>query len=313
MRLSASDELPLSPRVAPLTAAIDPLETVRQTLMTHMWPTMRRKPAARSTAGPEARLLPSSSPSGARPEPQRARTMEYALFPVTFDSGTPARPVGPASDFPMAEGYEAVAQEPGLGGEDDEEDEEGDGEFGDFAGPGDEEYARLDEWLDGEEEEMPVVHTRAGEASVERAEGGEQEDSASPGAGTGSGTGASAAGAGTTENEVEKEAPNGRAEATPATEAATESAGFDDDFGPTPTAPPEDADVPSANDDRLPLDPTPILLHLQNVRAELADVDDEDERRVRAGAEVARLMRSLGLGGDDLGLDELEFDEMGMP
>ncbi|BEI80638.1 hypothetical protein CcaverHIS002_0111670 [Cutaneotrichosporon cavernicola] len=210
---------------------LDPLEIVRQTLMTHMWPTMIRKAPGRHAAGPEQRLPPGIV------ERQRVPTMDYATFPVTFGAGgseDAERPAGPASDFPV--GYDAVSQDP-------------------------EEYARLDEWLEGDgDEDMPVVHnglTPEGEAPSE----------AVPAA-------ASLA-----------SAPNGA-------EADTVAAGFEDDF---------DANE-STTDPNLPLDPTPILLHLQN-----------DERRVRAGAEVARLMRSLGLGGVDLGLDDFDDDEFRMP
>jgi hypothetical protein len=44
------------------------------------------------------------------------------------------------------------------------------------------------------------------------------------------------------------------------------------------------------------IDPTPLLLHLQNVREELAGLD-EDTRRERAGKEVESVLMSLGLGG----------------
>ena len=61
---------------------------------------------------------------------------------------------------------------------------------------------------------------------------------------------------------------------------------FEDDFA--------DYTLPRAQG-RAGLDPTPLLLHLQSLRAELAGVEDEDERRVRAGREVEHLMQSLGL------------------
>lgn len=58
---------------------------------------------------------------------------------------------------------------------------------------------------------------------------------------------------------------------------------------------------PQSNFPPLPLDPTPLLLHLQSIRAELAGLEDEDERRVRAAREVGGLMRSLGVEGWDEG------------
>lgn len=79
---------------------------------------------------------------------------------------------------------------------------------------------------------------------------------------------------------------------------------FEDDFGPLPAE--EEENVRELADDMAGLgpglDPTPILLHLQAVRAELSLVEDEDERRLRAGEEVARVMRDLGLG-------EVDFSE----
>lgn len=248
--------------------ALDPLETVRQTLMTHMWPTMVRKAPGRHAAGPEQRLPPGLG------ERQRVPTMEYATFPVTFGAGAEERPAGPASDFPV--GYDAVSQDPARG---DDSDEESEG-FGEFAGPGEEEYARLDEWLDEGDEDMPVVR-------------GEQAEAAPSGADPAS--------------LASEPVPSGTVVAPPNGVNGTDTdtpAGFEDDF---------DAHEAAA-EPNITLDPTAMLLHLQNVRAELADVEDEDERRLRAGAEVARLMRSLGLGGDDLGLDELDdFDDFGMP
>jgi hypothetical protein len=79
-----------------------------------------------------------------------------------------------------------------------------------------------------------------------------------------------------------------------------ELSGFDDDFGP----------APNRGEPALPLDPTPLLLHLQQVRADLAHVEDEDERRRRAADEVSRVMASLGFGGGDWDdpLEEVEED-----
>lgn len=64
---------------------------------------------------------------------------------------------------------------------------------------------------------------------------------------------------------------------------------FDDDF------------EPHSDDLDLPLDPGPLLQRLEATRAQLANVTDEDERRVMAATEVERLFKSLGI---DLQLDE---------
>jgi len=70
-----------------------------------------------------------------------------------------------------------------------------------------------------------------------------------------------------------------------------EESQFDDDFADF--APFQSAPQPTASG---ALDPTPLLLHLQNVREELAGLD-EDTRRKRAGKEVESVLMSLGLGG----------------
>jgi len=72
-----------------------------------------------------------------------------------------------------------------------------------------------------------------------------------------------------------------------------EESQFDDDFAdfaPFQSAPPTGSGAAGG------LDPTPLLLHLQNVREELAGLD-EDTRRERAGKEVESVLMSLGLGG----------------
>jgi len=73
---------------------------------------------------------------------------------------------------------------------------------------------------------------------------------------------------------------------------------FDDDFDDfaafqsAPTRPQRDTEAT--------MDPAPLLYHLQNVRAELAGMGEE-ERRERAGKEVARVMRDLGFDAGDIG------------
>jgi hypothetical protein len=75
-----------------------------------------------------------------------------------------------------------------------------------------------------------------------------------------------------------------------------EESQFEDDFAdfaPFQSAPPTG---PSGEGGAGGIDPTPLLLHLQNVREELAGLD-EDTRRERAGKEVESVLMSLGLGG----------------
>lgn len=94
--------------------------------------------------------------------------------------------------------------------------------------------------------------------------------------------------------------------------------GFEDDFTAPPIAPNKSrnkskrADGKSQSESHfppLPPDPTPLLLHLQSIRADLAGLGDEDERRVRAAREVGGLMRSLGIEGWDEG--DLDMDVEG--
>lgn len=95
--------------------------------------------------------------------------------------------------------------------------------------------------------------------------------------------------------------------------AIPEESQFEDDFADFapfhqpphahPIAPPSS----SSSSSKLPMDPTPLLLHLQNVREELIGLD-EDTRRARAGKEVENVFKSLGLGGFDF--DETDLDDM---
>ena len=264
--------------------------------MTHMWPEMVRKPLGRSATSISIGTEP-DSPEGS--EEIRAQAPEQAglspvsptgpRFPISFESpaGPSRRPTQPlTTDVAAATADDARAKEatafPGLDElrtqiqlEDLERFERGDmnrldamdddlWEMLDESGPGAEDYARLDEWLDRDE--------------VPPDPGAEEEDDRPQ----------------VEETQVQDDSqvvPHGKAEQEP---------GFDDDFddfAPFQSAPPE-ATFES-------LDPTPLLLHLQNIRTELAGVVDADERRVRAGKEVARVMRDLGMGGD-FDLDDID-------
>lgn len=236
-------------------AALDPLEVIRQTLMTRMWPNMERKAGRRTLPRPEV-------------EEDGSDEEGNAGFPVVFGgAGAEApRPAGPASDFPPLERevQEGGQGEPGYAQmlDDDDEDED----FGGFASapaPSAAEYSRLDRWLDAEDDDLPPPTSEDVDF--------DDDLSSHPGV--------------------------ARLHAFQAPESDEEGERFEDDFAAR--------GAPAA----IPLDPTPLLLHLQQVRAELGQVEDEDERRTRAAREVTRLMQSLGLGGAAFDFDEDEDDE----
>lgn len=291
--------------------------------MTHMWPNMQRKPAP----GPAARSAPRPEISVTADDSDGERS-ERAAFPVLFANHTgppPANRQGTASDFPTPEPRDV----PSNGASDDDEpaenggggayaamlDDDGEdgGEFGEFAQPSEAEFARLDAWLDGDDGDDLAALGRLRALADGAAGFSAQELGDDFGLGPMPSLPASALPSSSvfppsSLTPSDRPAPSApaRPPSDPAhggtangTRAANGTSGFEDDFGPAPGGP----------DGNIPLDPTPLLLHLQNVRAELADVEDEDERRVRAAREVARLMGQLGFGEGELGLDELEFDD----
>lgn len=291
--------------------------------MTHMWPNMVRKPApgpaSRSAPRPEI-TISSSPPSPPSSSPARQ------TFPVLFANHTgppPAQRQRTASDFPTPEPH------PDPPSDDEDEGEQAyaqmddeDGSFGEFAQPSVDEFARLDAWLEDEGDDLAALgRLRAladGAGGFSAAELGDEfglgpmpslpasalpsssdplasfdnlyisDPSSSPTNTTSSAT---------------RTAPSSAANGTSGTNGGS---GFEDDFGPSPATARGSG---GSGEPNIPLDPTPLLLHLQNVRAELADVEDEDERRLIAAREVAQLMGQLGFGEGDLGLDELEFDD----
>jgi hypothetical protein len=90
---------------------------------------------------------------------------------------------------------------------------------------------------------------------------------------------------------------------------ATASIGFGDDFGPflsnsssyalNPNTRAEDPDLDLDLDLDQEVNLEAILDQLNRTRAELGMVENEDERRVRAGKEVGRLLGMMGLDLDD--------------
>ena len=281
-----------------------PLETVRQTLMTHMWPKMVRK-ALRIRENPS---LPTDSmledPISITP-PTRSQLDDLSSsFPVAFDpaiagpSRLPSGGLGPSrfdderardTAFPdmeelrrqvaMAEfGQDGLISGGRLASLDRLEDEL------DF-GPDSEEYAKLDEWLQVGEDDfddefgdlgMVLPHEDETNGEGDRLRGVSSHEQTNP-----------------TSEDVPREDDH--------VPMDTGQHGFEDDFD-------DFSAFQSGQGDLQSVDPTPLLLHLQNVRAELAGVTNEDERRVRAGKEVTRLMRDLGMS-DGLGMDDLEDED----
>ncbi|WWD21972.1 hypothetical protein CI109_106460 [Kwoniella shandongensis] len=312
--------------VNPLTEEDDerplpPLEIVRQTLHTHIWPSMKRKPLHSSSQ------LPATSSSSSGSTSPSATSPQHASFPITFNDPSSSNVLedsGSAVAFPgldelRAEIYKSQFEDidrldaliDGGGGQ-----------------PGDEEYARLEDWLEDEDEEFepgniassaqeveegdwlevddrkfeptpPATHqARMGDSLVEgdAVEGGsiDPEDDGQPSLGDDTG--------------------GDQALQRGEDESDSQDLGFEDDFTDFQSAPLRGQGTEAAQTHAL--DPTPLLMHVQSVRAELAEVANEDERRVRAGREVKLILESLGMGdvgdlGDDLD-DELDFGPGGI-
>nr|XP_018265858.1 uncharacterized protein I303_02233 [Kwoniella dejecticola CBS 10117]OBR88016.1 hypothetical protein I303_02233 [Kwoniella dejecticola CBS 10117] len=312
---------------------MEPLEVIRQTLQTHMWPNMTRKPLNIATT--------SQIPSTISPSSSATSSLNTHIFPETFGtaSGNTVPPIGPSgSSFPGLDELRAEIFKADYG--DIDRLDKLDDEFG-FGGaePSQDEYARLDEWLDSDDEEDQ------GQAVYEALED-DADDNGAPSApqngsndafehGSASNTpnshgiadpsdqnGVHASGPSTNregdwlDNDDTKfdpilsDLPSRAPSALPNIEQKERQEGFEDDFddfAEYQSGPSNPARRPDLEDPTLALDPTPLLLHLQSVRAELAGVVDEDERRVRAGKEVQQILASLGVGdmGDDLGLDDI--------
>jgi len=152
---------------------------------------------------------------------------------------------------------------------DDDFDVDIEGEGGDWVGA---EYAKLDDWLDGDDDQPH-------ESDVDPEEDHDMES------------------AGNTSEQRLHELNS------LSIDPGEEESQFEDDFADF--APFQSAPAPTRGSEGAEgLDPTPLLLHLQNVREELAGLD-EDTRRERAGREVESVLKSLGLGG----MDDLDFDD----
>jgi hypothetical protein len=265
--------------------------------MTHLWPNMVRKPQNRDL--PDIGGSDSDMELKSTAEDDEDDFMGSTSFPTTFNTSTQPEAASASGhaqkdDFPDLDDLRQQVHLAEMEGMDSmgsvgrlEMFDMMDGDEEDRGFPaGDAEYERLEEWLDGDDaygdegefEVLPVYQGGIPSSSRDTGENGIQVDPSSP------------------TTHAEQEGPD---------------RGFEDDFddfAAFQTAPrPGSAQAPT-----LALDPTPLLLHLQSVRVELAGVEDEDERRARAGREVARVMRDLGMG-DALGLDDdddLDFEEL---
>ncbi|KIR72363.1 hypothetical protein I310_03767 [Cryptococcus deuterogattii CA1014] len=283
---------------------MEPLEIIRQTLQTHLWPGMSRKPLHTSSQ------MPASTSSSI--ESSRAPSPEHAQFNVTFNPSVQTKKedsiLGEGSNgeegmgqFPNLQ--ELIAQIYGADFAAVDDFDKFDGlstgleslslaERGTYVSLDDmelsqgyDDYQNLEEWLEGDDEMIESKGTEIEETN-DRAR-----------------------------NEVEDQLDQDGDKLDPVFESdpnehESHPIGFQDDFTDFHTAPPPSSSTGSAT---LALDPTPLLLHLQSVRAELAGVEDEDERRLRAGREVAHMLKTLGLevgDDDDLGLDDIGLDSI---
>ena len=217
--------------------------------MTHMWPNMIRKPLS-ARDNPQ---LPLDEEEGIEEEDQSGPS----TFPIQFNASETNEAIADAAAFPNMNELKTQLEMDQLDRFDSSKGLARLELIDAMGGPGDDEYARLDDWLD-EDEDGFVQLDQDGDDVIE------------PGQ-------------------------------TISHQHETSDDNFDDDFDDFAAY----QSAPQSNP-TLSLDPTPLLLHLQSVRTELAGVSDEDERRLRAGEEVARVMRDLGLGG---GFDDLEFDD----
>ena len=247
--------------------------------MTHMWPNMIRKPIqSRLDMGFE------DDDEDYHEEINDVGDITKAEFPVTFDPLQPRAPTNDLDgstnpdDFPGLDELRSQIMLEDLdkrqgGGEhgfsrldmmDDFDDFDVD-DGGDWVGA---EYAKLDDWLDENENENDDEN----EGQDRTHENGEIP-------------------IGDPDLDIAGEEKSG-----PIDQVSMEESQFEDDFAdfaPFQSAPPTG---PRGDGRAEGIDPTPLLLHLQNVREELAGLD-EDTRRERAGKEVESVLMSLGLGG----------------
>ncbi|TYJ58161.1 hypothetical protein B9479_000985 [Cryptococcus floricola] len=321
--------------VHPLTDEDDerpmpPLHIIRQTLQTHMWPGMARKPLHASSQLP-------GSPTSSIGSGEGQGSLDHAAFDVTFDVNASPLPRQNAHEdkagdheqkeetvFPDLSELRAQLASAEFGSIDaldryahlfsSSESDSGfpsaalaglDGPYMSLndmdlfpdGGDGGKEYERLEDWLEKDDDEFEPELLRRDQTSQE--ENAEQE---TPKEGD------------WLENDDKRFEPSlsgplpelkpgedwQKVEHGHPTDSFEEE-GFEDDFDSFQSAQPRA--------ETLALDPTPLLLHLQQVRSELSSLNNEDERRERAGAEVATMLNMLGMGLDEGEEGLLDFDE----
>ncbi|WWC67570.1 uncharacterized protein I206_101479 [Kwoniella pini CBS 10737] len=302
---------------------MEPLEVIRQTLQTHIWPNMARKPLnVASTSQIPTTISPSSSTSSS------PRTH---AFPETFQASININPpIGPSgSSFPGLDELRAEIFKADYG--DIDRLNKLDDDFG-FSGlgPSQDEYTRLEEWLDSDEEGGDLDDYQSIQDDVNAIDPDnigetalDSEPPRPPNVETYIDTNENDAGQlsniqeGDWQDEddmkfdpILSDLPPKSTRTIQKNEEIENKEKFEDDFddfAEFQDGPSVSSRNPNLEDPTLSLDPTPLLLHLQSVRAELAGVTDEDERRVRAGKEVQQILATLGLGEmeDDLGLEEM--------
>lgn len=258
--------------------------------MTHLWPSMVRKPlAARADPLPAAReSLDYSEEDDVEAGPS------LSSFPVSFDQSQNIDRAGRKDDFPdLAELRAQIEMDDFDRFERDGAMSNG-GRIGrlemldDLLGmPGMEEYARLDEWLDSDEEGEGGHVAFDGEGFVNLDEERQARDESFS----------------AEQDPTERHLEEGEKVTSVPDDATTSFEDDFDDFAAFQSAPKLPSHQAASG---LTMDPTPLLLHLQSVRAELAGLGEE-ERRIRAGKEVARVMRDLGF--DNLDATDLLGDD----
>lgn len=296
------------------------MERIRQTLQTHMWPNMVRKPLASSSRGIDEDLdldlVPGDNDTGQEyKEYDRGEKEEGGtIFPVSFAQNRSiptTTSTGSAtdinlhteSDFPGVEelrsqimlqhlnlgegegagpsnssrGLGRLDAFDGLDSEDGEEEEE---EWVQA------EYSRLDDWLEEDGQGEGYANLEAGNAEDGAGDASLKDDSMEMG----------------NENINDNDNDKNDRQETKGPDLRppqNEESQFENDFADYDFTPSQSSSrAQRGHGGSIPLDPTPLLLHLQSVREEIAGMD-EDTRRKRAGREVENVLKSLGLGGID--------------